>query len=349
LKILVTGGSGFIGSALVRHLIAETDTEVVNLDKLTYAAVPEALSELAHHPRYRFERGDIADGKLVRALLERHRPELVMHLAAESHVDRSIDGPADFVATNILGTYTMLAAALDYWRAMPPDQRKRFRFHHVSTDEVFGSLGASGRFTEESRHAPNSPYAASKAAADHLVRAWGHTYGLPIVISNCCNNYGEFQFPEKLIPLLILNALEEKPLPIYGTGDNVRDWLYVDDHVRALWLIATRGRLGETYCVGGNAERRNLEVAERICELLDATIPAGAPRRKLITFVPDRPGHDLRYAIDCAKLTGELGWRPRETFDSGLKRTVEWYLANRSWWTRVRDGIYRGERLGLRA
>ncbi len=347
MKVLVTGGSGFIGSALVRFLIKETDTEVVNLDKLTYAAVPEALVSVERDPRYRFERGDIADGRLLRELFARHRPELVIHLAAESHVDRSIDAPAAFVDTNIVGTYTLLTAALEHWRALAAPARERFRFHHVSTDEVFGSLD-SGRFTETSRYDPSSPYAASKAAADHLVRAWSRTYGLPAVISNCSNNYGEFQFPEKLIPLMTLNALEGKALPIYGRGENVRDWLYVGDHVRALWLIAARGKLGETYNVGGGAERRNLEVAEMICDLVDARHPSNSgTRRKLISFVPDRPGHDRRYAIDASKLARELGWRPQETFESGLQRTVEWYLAHPEWWTRVREQVYRGERLGL--
>ena len=345
---MVTGGSGFIGSALVRFLIRETDAAVLNLDKLTYAAVPEALVEVERDPRYRFQRGDVADGRLLRELFARHRPELLIHLAAESHVDRSIDAPAAFINTNVVGTYALLSAALDHWRSLPAAARAGFRFHHVSTDEVFGSL-AAGQFNEESRYAPSSPYAASKAAADHLVRAWGRTYGLPIVISNCSNNYGEFQFPEKLIPLMTLNALEEKPLPIYGRGENVRDWLHVRDHVRALWLIATRGRIGETYNVGGGAERRNLEVAEQICDLVDSLSPRkGTPaRRGLITFVPDRPGHDLRYAIDAGKLQRELGWRPQESFETGLERTVEWYLAHRDWWTRIRETLYRGERLGL--
>ena len=274
-----------------------------------------------------------------------------MHLAAESHVDRSIDAPADFIHTNVLGTYALLAAALDHWRALPATARERFRFHHVSTDEVFGSLGADGQFTEESRYAPNSPYAASKASADHLVRAWGQTYGLPVVMSNCSNNYGEFQFPEKLIPLMTLNALEGKPLPIYGRGDNVRDWLYVGDHVHALWLIATRGRTGDTYNVGGGAERKNLEVAEAICDLVDALRPSndGSSRRRLLTFVADRPGHDQRYAIDASKLARELGWRPQESFDSGLKRTVEWYLGHPDWWTHIRTRPHGGERLASRA
>ena len=350
MKVLVTGGSGFIGSAMVRFLIRETDVEVLNLDKLTYAAVPDALAEVERAPRYRFVRGDVADGRTVRELLQEFRPELVMYLAAESHVDRSIDEPAAFINTNILGTYTMLAGALEYWRALPAPVRERFRFHHISTDEVFGSLGADGQFTEESRYAPNSPYAASKASADHLVRAWGRTYGLPVVVSNCSNNYGEFQFPEKLVPLMTLNALEGKPLPTYGHGDNVRDWLYVGDHVRALWLVATRGRTGETYNVGGGAERKNLEVAEAICDLVDTLRPSneGSSRRRLLTFVADRPGHDHRYAINASKLARELGWRPRESFDTGLKRTVEWYLGHPDWWTHIRARLYGGERLGLR-
>jgi dTDP-glucose 4,6-dehydratase len=350
LRVLITGGSGFIGSAMVRFLIAETAAQVLNFDKLTYAAIPEALAAVEHHPRYQFRHGDVSDRRAVRELLAAFRPDLVLHLAAESHVDRSIDAPADFVMTNIVGTYAMVAAALEYWRALPQAARERFRFHHVSTDEVFGSLGLDGHFTEESRYSPNSPYAASKASADHLVRAWGRTYGMPVLISNCSNNYGEFQFPEKLIPLMTLNALEGKPLPIYGRGENVRDWLYVGDHVRALWLIATRGQIGETYNVGGGAERRNLEVAELICDTVDSLRPrANGSRRNLIQFVTDRPGHDLRYAIDAAKLARELGWRPQETFDTGLKRTVEWYVAQQDWWTRIRTQLYGGERLGLRA
>ena len=351
MKVLVTGGSGFIGSALVRFLIEETDTEVVNLDKLTYAAVPEALASVERDPRYRFERGDIADGRFLRELFARHRPEIVIHLAAESHVDRSIDAPAAFVDTNIVGTYTLLSAALEHWRALAAPARERLPFpSRVDRRGVRLARGDSGAFTETSRYDPSSPYAASKAAADHLVRAWSRTYGLPAVISNCSNNYGEFQFPEKLIPLMTLNALEGKALPIYGRGENVRDWLYVGDHVRALWLIAARGKLGETYNVGGGAERRNLDVAEMICDLVDARHPSNSgARRKLITFVADRPGHDRRYAIDAGKLARELGWRPRETFDSGLKRTVEWYLAHPEWWTRVREQVYRGERLGLPA
>jgi dTDP-glucose 4,6-dehydratase len=347
---MVTGGSGFIGSALLRFLIRTTDAEVLNLDKLTYAAVPEALDEIASHPRYRFQRGDVADGRLLRQIFASFRPDIVIHLAAESHVDRSIDAPSGFIQTNVIGTHILLAAALEYWRALPTGARDDFRFHHVSTDEVYGSLGSTGRFTEESCYAPSSPYAASKAAADHLVRAWSRTYGLPIVISNCSNNYGEYQFPEKLIPLLTLNALEAKPLPIYGRGENVRDWLYVGDHVRALWLIATRGKLGESYNVGGNAERRNLDVAETICDLVDVLSPLGGKsRRSLITFVADRPGHDWRYAIDSTKLMRELGWLPELSFESGLKHTIEWYLAHRDWWTRIRKTLYSGERLGVSA
>jgi dTDP-glucose 4,6-dehydratase len=349
MKLLVTGGAGFIGSAVIRLVLRETNASVVNLDKLTYAANPDALGAVEHEARYAFERVDICDRAGVERVFRSHRPDAVMHLAAESHVDRSIDAPAAFLQTNVVGTATLLEVALDYWRALPAERRAGFRFHHVSTDEVYGSLGPSGRFTETTAYQPNSPYSASKAASDHFVRAWHHTFGLPVVTSNCSNNYGPWQFPEKLIPLIIINALLGKRLPVYGKGENVRDWLYVEDHARALWLILTAGRLGETYNVGGDAERRNLAVVEAICDLVDqrAGPLASGPRRALIEFVSDRPGHDLRYAIDAAKLRAELGWAPREDFASGLARTVTWYLDNRAWWERVRAGGYAGDRLGL--
>jgi len=349
MKVLVTGGCGFIGSALVRYLIRETGAEVVNVDALTYAATPQAVAEAADSPRYAFEQVDVTDAAGLARVFARHRPDAVMHLAAESHVDRSIDGPAAFVRTNVLGTSTLLDAALAHWRELDAAARERFRFLHVSTDEVFGSLGPTGYFTEASPTAPNSPYAASKAAADHLVRAWRATYGLPTLVSNCSNNYGPYQFPEKLIPLTILNAAEGRPLPVYGTGENVRDWLHVDDHVCALWRILEAGRVGETYNVGGDGERRNIEVVRAICDLVDALAPRpdGGSRQDLITFVADRPGHDARYAIDAGKLRGELGWRPRHDFDHGLRETVRWYLDHGAWWRRVRAGVYQGQRLGL--
>jgi dTDP-glucose 4,6-dehydratase len=346
-RYLITGGAGFIGSAVARHLIDETDHQLCVLDKLTYAGNLDNLAPIARHPRYRFERADICDRQALARIFAAVDPDVVMHLAAESHVDRSIDGPGAFIDTNVAGTFALLEAARAHWQARAGTGRS-FRFHHVSTDEVFGSLGAAGRFLETSPYRPNSPYAASKAAADHLVRAWHHTYGLPVVISNCSNNYGPFHFPEKLIPLTILNALEGKPLPVYGRGDNVRDWLYVEDHARALALIAEKGRAGNSYNVGGGAERTNLEVVEAICRLVDEMAPTsgGAPRASLIRFVADRPGHDLRYAIDAGKLTTELGWTPRESFDSGLAKTVRWYIDNPAWWQRIRSGVYRGERLG---
>jgi dTDP-glucose 4,6-dehydratase len=345
LKILVTGGAGFIGTNLVRHLLAE-GIEVVNLDKLTYAGSNPPLGELARPDRYCLEVADIADRAAVSAILERHAPDAVMHLAAETHVDRSIDGPDAFIRTNLVGTFELLEAVRFYWERLPAGRRASFRFHHVSTDEVFGSLGPEGSFTETTAYAPNSPYSASKAGADHLVRAWHHTYGLPVVTTNCSNNYGPWQFPEKLIPLTILNALERKPLPVYGRGENVRDWLHVEDHARALHLVLLRGRLGETYNIGGGAERRNIDIVRRICAILDEIRPEGRPHERLITFVADRPGHDLRYAIDDRKLRGELGWSPRESLDTGLRKTVLWYLENRAWWEPIRSGVYRGERLG---
>ena len=348
MRFLVTGGAGFIGSAVVRHLIADTPHEVLNLDKLTYAGNLDNLAGIAGDPRYRFERADICDPSAVRRVFADYEPNVVMHLAAESHVDRSIEGPGTFIETNVTGTFVLLEAARRHWAALAGEARERFRFHHVSTDEVFGSLGIEGFFHEDSPYHPNSPYSASKAGSDHLVRAWRHTYGLPTVASNCSNNYGPYHFPEKLIPLVILNALEGKPLPIYGTGSNVRDWLYVEDHARALVVIATNGVVGESYNVGGWNERRNIEVVEAICAVIDEMAPSNeiGPRKRLITFVTDRPGHDGRYAIDAGKIKRELGWEPRETFESGLRKTVRWYLDNPAWWGRIRSGVYRGERLG---
>jgi len=352
MKILVTGGAGFIGSAVCRHLIADTGHSVVNLDKLTYAANLSSLDPIADSDRYTFARLDICDRDAVLALMQDEDIDAVMHLAAESHVDRSIDGPGEFIQTNIVGTYRLLEAARHYWSGLPEDRKAAFRFHHVSTDEVFGELPLdSGLFTEETPYAPSSPYSASKAASDHLAMAWWHTYKLPVVLSNCSNNYGPYHFPEKLIPLMILNALEDKPLPVYGTGSNVRDWLYVEDHARALVAVLTRGRPGESYNVGGNAERTNLDVVHAICDLVDARRPRadGSSRRDLITFVTDRPGHDLRYAIDASKIADELGWQPQENFETGLGKTVDWYLNGESWWGPIRDGRYAGERLGVRA
>ena len=346
-RFLVTGGAGFIGSAFVRHAVAATDHHVLVVDKLTYAGNLDSLTPVKDHPRFRFIRADIADPAAMKAALADFQPDVILHLAAESHVDRSIDAPAAFVETNVVGTFVLLQQALGYWRALPKAKANGFRFHHVSTDEVFGSLGAHGHFSEDSHYRPNSPYAASKAASDHLVRAWHHTYGLPVLISNCSNNFGPCHFPEKLIPLIILNALDGKPLPVFGKGENVRDWLYVEDHARALLLIAERGRVGDSYNVGANCERSNIAVVRAICALMDELAPdAVGPRARLITFVADRPGHDLRYAMDARKLRAELGWTPQETFESGLRKTVEWYLTNRPWWERIRTEVYRGERLG---
>lgn len=344
---LITGGAGFIGSAVVRALVRR-NIAVANVDKLTYASNTDSLVEAEDNPLYHFEQIDICDAAAVRAAFDRHQPTAVMHLAAESHVDRSIDAPGDFVQTNVVGTFTMLAEARRYLLSLPPERASSFRFLHISTDEVFGSLGDTGHFTERSPYDPSSPYSASKASADHLVRAWHRTYGFPALITNCSNNYGPYQFPEKLIPLTILNALEGKPIGVYGRGENVRDWLYVDDHVDALLTVLERGRIGETYVISGRAERRNIDVVNQICDLVDELRPGSAsPRRNQIRFVMDRPGHDLRYAIDASKIERELGWRASESFDSGLRKTVAWYLENDAWTTRVRNGSYRGERLGL--
>jgi len=350
-RFLVTGGAGFIGSALVRHLIRATDHRALVVDKLTYAGNLQSLAPVAGDPRYSFVRADISDAVKMTEIFQRFRPDVVMHLAAESHVDRSIDGPAAFIQTNVIGTYTLLEVALSYWRALAEPGRPHFRFHHVSTDEVFGSLAADGYFNETTAYDPRSPYSASKAASDHLVRAWHNTYGLPVLVTNASNNYGPYHFPEKLIPLTIINALEGAKLPVYGDGSNVRDWLYVEDHARALLTVAQSGRPGETYCIGGRSEMTNLNVVKAVCALLDELAPSSVVRRhdSLIEFVADRPGHDLRYAIDPTRLATELEWQPRETFDSGLRKTVEWYLANRTWWESIRSGIYRGERLGVLA
>ncbi|BCB21246.1 dTDP-glucose 4,6-dehydratase [Bosea sp. ANAM02] len=347
LRFLVTGGAGFIGSAVVRKLIGETEHEVCVVDKLTYAGNLASLAPVARSNRYRFEQADIGDGERMKAIFADFQPDIVMHLAAESHVDRSIDGPAAFIETNVVGSFTLLQEALRHFRALPEERKARFRFHHISTDEVFGSLGADGFFREDTAYQPNSPYSASKAASDHLVRAWHHTYGLPVVMTNCSNNYGPYHFPEKLIPLMIINALEGKKLPVYGNGLNVRDWLYVDDHADALLTVATNGKLGESYNIGGHNEKTNIEVVKTICALLDELRPdPKGSRERLIAYVTDRPGHDARYAIDAGKIGRELGWKPRETFETGLRRTVEWYLANPAWWGDIRSGVYRGERLG---
>lgn len=348
MRILITGGAGFIGSALTRHLLNHTEHQVLNLDKLTYAGNLESLASVADNPRYRFVQADIADSAAVSQALAEFQPDAIMHLAAESHVDRSIDGPAAFIQTNIVGTYALLEATRSYWSQLDPARKSAFRFHHISTDEVYGDLhGADELFTERTPYAPSSPYSASKAASDHLVRAWQRTYGLPVLLSNCSNNYGPYHFPEKLIPLVILNALDGKTLPVYGNGQQVRDWLYVEDHARALLKVVSEGKVGETYNIGGHNEQKNLHVVESICALLDELAPRqSGSYKEQISFVSDRPGHDLRYAIDASKIERELGWKPEETFASGLSKTVHWYLDNLDWCRRVQDGSYQRERLG---
>ncbi|WP_237064736.1 dTDP-glucose 4,6-dehydratase [Microbulbifer guangxiensis] len=349
--ILVTGGAGFIGSAVVRHIVNNTHDTVVNVDKLTYAGNLESLASVEKSERYHFEQVDICNQAEISALLSKYRPMAIMHLAAESHVDRSIDGPGEFIQTNIVGTYSMLEAARGYWLSLPEAERANFRFHHISTDEVYGDLeGTEDLFTEETPYAPSSPYSASKASSDHLVRAWGRTYGLPVIITNCSNNYGPFHFPEKLIPHVILNALAGKPLPVYGDGSQIRDWLYVEDHAKALYRVVTEGQVGETFNIGGHNEKKNIEVVETICSLLEELAP-NKPEgienyQDLITFVKDRPGHDQRYAIDAAKIGSELGWVPEETFESGIRKTVKWYLDNTKWWENVLNGEYKLHRIG---
>jgi dTDP-glucose 4,6-dehydratase len=346
--IFVTGGAGFIGSAVIRHLLDETGAFVVNIDKLTYAANLDSIPQALGHPRYAFAQVDICNGAALNNLFEKYQPDAVMNLAAESHVDRSIDGPGEFIQTNIVGTFTLLQETLRYWRSQSPEKRAQFRFLHISTDEVFGSLGGNGLFTETTAYAPNSPYSASKASSDHLVRAWRETYDLPALVTNCSNNYGPYHFPEKLIPHIIIKGLAGEPLPVYGDGLNVRDWLYVEDHAKALTLVLARGEVGQTYNVGGRNERTNLHVVETICDLLDASAPAqSGTRRQLISFVADRPGHDRRYAIDASKLERELGWRAQETFESGIAKTVRWYLNNEKWWRAILDRGYTTKRVGL--
>ncbi|MCA4815110.1 MULTISPECIES: dTDP-glucose 4,6-dehydratase [Acinetobacter] len=350
MKILVTGGAGFIGSAVIRHIIQNTNNQVLNIDKLTYAGNLESLKEIDQNPNYQFKKIDICDADEITKAIEEFQPNAIMHLAAESHVDRSIDGPAAFIQTNIVGTYTLLEAARKYWVSLEGESQQNFRFHHISTDEVYGDLeGTTDLFTETTSYAPSSPYSASKASSDHLVRAWHRTYGLPVIVTNCSNNYGPYHFPEKLIPLVILNALDAKPLPVYGNGRQIRDWLFVEDHAHALYKVVTEGEVGETYNIGGHNEKQNIEVIKTICKILDELKPQanGQAYESLITFVKDRPGHDLRYAIDATKIQNELGWTPMETFETGIRKTVEWYLNNLDWCRRVQDGSYQGERLGV--
>ena len=350
MKVLVTGGAGFIGSAVVRHIIKNTQDEVLNIDKLTYAGNLESLAEVDQDPKYQFAQIDICDAEALTQAFLTFQPNLIMHLAAESHVDRSIDGPAEFITTNIVGTYTLLEVARKYWTQLNEQEKQQFRFHHISTDEVYGDLdGTDDLFTETTSYAPSSPYSASKASSDHLVRAWHRTYNFPVIVTNCSNNYGPYHFPEKLIPLVILNALDGKPLPVYGKGNQIRDWLYVEDHARALYKVVTEGEIGETYNIGGHNEKQNIEVVKTICKILDELKPQANDEAydKLITFVKDRPGHDLRYAIDASKIANELGWKPKETFETGIRKTVEWYLNNVDWCRRVQDGSYQRERLGV--
>ena len=350
MKVLVTGGAGFIGSAVVRHIIKNTQDEVLNIDKLTYAGNLESLAEVDQDPKYQFAQIDICDAEALTQAFLTFQPNLIMHLAAESHVDRSIDGPAEFITTNIVGTYTLLEVARKYWMQLNEQEKQQFRFHHISTDEVYGDLdGTDDLFTETTSYAPSSPYSASKASSDHLVRAWHRTYNFPVIVTNCSNNYGPYHFPEKLIPLVILNALDGKPLPVYGKGNQIRDWLYVEDHARALYKVVTEGEIGETYNIGGHNEKQNIEVVKTICKILDELKPQANDEAydKLITFVKDRPGHDLRYAIDASKIANELGWKPKETFETGIRKTVEWYLNNLDWCRRVQDGSYQRERLGV--
>jgi len=351
MKIFITGGAGFIGSALIRYLIAETGHQIINIDKLTYAGNLASLEPVTDNPHYHFERVDVCDAPAIRQLFSQYQPDMVLHLAAESHVDRSIDGPLDFIQTNVVGTAVLLEAARSYWQSQPKNQKNSFRFHHISTDEVYGSLGSDGLFHETTAYDPSSPYSASKAASDHLVRAWHRTYGLPVVLTNCSNNYGPYQFPEKLIPLIILNALEGKPLPVYGKGDQIRDWLYVEDHAKALWQVATQGQPGETYNIGGHNEKTNLEVIHAVCTILDELVPNHpdgiTAYSQLVTHVTDRPGHDQRYAINADKIKQNLGWHPEETFETGIRKTVAWYLNNRNWCRHIQDGSYQRERLGL--
>ncbi|MBP3140692.1 dTDP-glucose 4,6-dehydratase [Aliivibrio fischeri] len=352
MKILITGGAGFIGSAVIRHIIENTEDVAINVDKLTYAGNLESLTSVANNSRYIFEKADICDAEAMKRIFEEYQPDVIMHLAAESHVDRSIDGPAAFIETNIIGTYNLLEVTRAYWNALSGDKKNGFRFHHISTDEVYGDLEDTfDLFTENTSYEPSSPYSASKASSDHLVRAWLRTYGLPTIVTNCSNNYGPYHFPEKLIPLMILNALDGKALPVYGDGMQIRDWLFVEDHARALYKVAIEGEVGETYNIGGHNEKANIDVVKTICSLLEELVP-NKPQNvnqylDLITYVTDRPGHDVRYAIDASKIERELGWKPKETFESGLRKTVEWYLANKQWWSRVLDGSYTRERLGI--